>query len=337
MGSVERLVAIVHKFAGKRIAVVGDLMLDVYIWGTANRISPEAPVPIVRVTNQSSCLGGAANVMRNIVTLGGDSLAFGITGDDHDGLEIKKMLAGYGINDKSVYTDPARKTTQKQRIIAGTQQLLRIDYENTNAIDESFRQNITQNILSLIEGNFIDGIIFEDYGKGVLNEEMLEAVVAAAQRHRIITALDPKPGHLRPVKGLNVIKPNRSEAFAMAGRFNSEINVPVEHDFELREVAEQLLTEWEPEYLLVSLAAQGMALFRKNETMTIIPTRAREVFDVSGAGDTVISAFTLAMTAGATCVEAAEVANHAGGIVVGKVGTVTVNAAELIDSFSDSR
>jgi D-beta-D-heptose 7-phosphate kinase/D-beta-D-heptose 1-phosphate adenosyltransferase len=337
MGSAERLSEIVHNFSGKRIAVIGDLMLDVYIWGAATRISPEAPVPIVRVNNQNACLGGAANVMRNIVTLGGNTAAFGIIGDDHDGAEVKKMLTGYCIDEKSVYTDPCRRTTQKQRIIAGTQQLLRIDYENTDAIDESFRQKITADVLELIDQNLLDGIIFEDYGKGVLNETMLETVIAAAAPKKVFTALDPKPGHLKPVKGLNMIKPNRSEAFTMAGKFNSDVKVPVEHDIELHEVAAQLLEEWQPEYLLVSLAAQGMALFTKNSLMKVIPTRAREVFDVSGAGDTVISAFTLAMAAGASCVEAAEIANHAGGIVVGKVGTVTVSAAELVNSFSDCR
>lgn len=331
---IERLKEIINLFENKKIAVVGDLMLDVYIWGKATRISPEAPVPVVRVTRKTACLGGAANVMRNVVTLGGQVKAFGVVGNDADGGEVKDMLAGYGIESKSVYTDLQRKTTQKQRVIAGTQQLLRIDYEDTDPVDGKFRASIVSDLLELIESSAIDAVIFEDYGKGMLNEEMLNAAVKAAARKGIVTSLDPKPGHLMNVKGLTVIKPNRSEAFAMAGKFAKDGSVPVDEDEDLKAVAATLMAEWEPVYLLISLAAQGMALFRKDTPMVVIPTRAREVFDVSGAGDTVISAFTLALTAGASCIEAAEIANHAAGIVVGKVGTVTVSADELKESFA---
>jgi D-beta-D-heptose 7-phosphate kinase/D-beta-D-heptose 1-phosphate adenosyltransferase len=331
---IERLKEIINLFENKKIAVVGDLMLDVYIWGKATRISPEAPVPVVRVTKKTACLGGAANVMRNVVTLGGQVKAFGVVGNDADGGEVKDMLAGYGIESKSVYTDLQRKTTQKQRVIAGTQQLLRIDYEDTDPVDGKFRASIVSDLLELIESSAIDAIIFEDYGKGMLNEEMLNAVVKAAVPKGIVTSLDPKPGHLMNVKGLTVIKPNRSEAFAMAGKFAKDGSMPVDEDEDLKAVAETLMAEWEPVYLLISLAAQGMALFRKDTPMVVIPTRAREVFDVSGAGDTVISAFTLALTVGASGIEAAEIANHAAGIVVGKVGTVTVSADELKESFA---
>lgn len=331
---IERLKEIINLFENKKIAVVGDLMLDVYIWGKATRISPEAPVPVVRVTKKTACLGGAANVMRNVVTLGGQVKAFGVVGNDADGGEVKDMLDGYGIESKSVYTDLQRKTTQKQRVIAGTQQLLRIDYEDTDPVDGKFRASIVADLLELIESSAIDAIIFEDYGKGMLNEEMLNAVVKAAAPKGIVTSLDPKPGHLMNVKGLTVIKPNRSEAFAMAAKFAKDGSMPVAEDEDLKAVAETLMAEWEPVYLLISLAAQGMALFRKDTPMVVIPTRAREVFDVSGAGDTVISAFTLALTVGASGIEAAEIANHAAGIVVGKVGTVTVSADELKESFA---
>jgi len=330
---VNRLKEVVKLFENKKIAVVGDLMLDVYIWGKATRISPEAPVPVVQVTRKTGCLGGAANVMRNVVTLGGQARAFGVVGNDADGAEVKNMLGKYGIESASVYTDLCRKTTQKQRVIAGTQQLLRIDYEDTDPVDEKFRETIVSDLLGLIEASAVNAIIFEDYGKGMLDEDMLAVVVQAASKKGIITSLDPKPGHLLNVKGLTVIKPNRSEAFAMAGKFSKDGAMPVEQDDDLKEVAEILMADWEPDYLLISLAAQGMALFRKNTSMVVIPTRAREVFDVSGAGDTVISAFTLALTAGASGREAAEIANHAAGIVVGKVGTVTVSADELQGSF----
>ncbi len=333
--NISRLKEIVNFFKDKKIAVVGDLMLDVYIWGKASRISPEAPVPIVEVSKKTSCLGGASNVMRNVVTLGGQVKAFGIIGSDHAGAEIASMLTGYSIESKSVYTDSCRRTTMKQRVIAGSQQLLRIDYEDTDPVDKKLRAKIVSDLLELIESSAVDAIIFEDYGKGLLDEGMLAAAVHAASRKGIITSLDPKPGHLLNVKGLTVIKPNRSEAFAMAGKFAKDGNIQVEQDKGLKEVAEILMAEWEPDYLLISLAAQGMALFRKDSPMIVIPTRAREVFDVSGAGDTVISAFSLALAAGASGQEAAVIANHAAGIVVGKVGTVTVSADELIKSFGE--
>ncbi|MFA7231510.1 MAG: PfkB family carbohydrate kinase [Victivallaceae bacterium] len=329
----QRLKTIVSRFADKKIAVVGDLMLDVYVWGKASRISPEAPVPVVQVSRKSCCLGGAANVMRNAVTLGGSVKAFGIIGNDEDGREIKTLFSEYGIIPDTVQVDSSRRTTQKQRVIAGAQQLLRVDYEDTEAVPAECRELIVSQLVKLIDRGEIDAVIFEDYGKGLLEESMLQRIVDAACRKNIITALDPKPGHLMRVKGLTVMKPNRTEAFAMAGVFQKDSGVAVADDHDLKLVAEKLLEEWKPEHLLISLAAQGMALFRKNAEIVIIPTRAREVYDVSGAGDTVIAAFTLAMTAGATPEEAAEIANHAAGIVVGKVGTVTVSADELIKSF----
>ncbi|MDD5597691.1 MAG: PfkB family carbohydrate kinase [Victivallaceae bacterium] len=330
----KRLSQIVDKFCDKRIAVVGDLMLDVYIWGKASRISPEAPVPVVQVKKKSCCLGGAANVMRNVVTLGGRVDAYGVIGADPDGEEIKRLFSDYAIDPSTLSVDRTRRTTKKQRIIASAQQLLRVDFEDTEKIGELIRQEIIDGVKELIEQQALDAIIFEDYGKGVLNEKMLEQIIESANKNNIITSLDPNPGHLHRVKGLSVMKPNRSEAFAMTGTFPQENGMPVEKDFQLQAVAAQLLEEWEPDYLIISLAAQGMALFRQGKEMVVIPTKAREVYDVSGAGDTVIAAFTLALCAGADPVEAAEIANHAAGIVVGKVGTVTVGKEELLESFN---
>ncbi|MDD5729051.1 MAG: D-glycero-beta-D-manno-heptose-7-phosphate kinase [Victivallales bacterium] len=328
-----RLTGIVDKFRGKRIAVIGDLMLDVYIWGKASRISPEAPVPIVQVKSNSYCLGGAANVMRNIVTLGGKVNAYGVIGNDTDGERMKELFREYDIDSGSLAVDKSRRTTKKQRIIASAQQLLRVDFEDTEKLDDLIREQLVSEVEKLIDTAAIDALVFEDYGKGVLSETMLERLVFRAREKSIITSLDPKPGHLPQVKGLTVMKPNRSEAFAMTGQFQHSNGIPVEADTELHAVAARLLSDWEPEYLLISLAAQGMALFRKDTEMVFIPTKAREVYDVSGAGDTVIAAFTLALCAGADPAEAAEIANHAAGIVVGKVGTVTVSREELLASF----
>ena len=329
-----RLTQIVDKFRDMRIAVVGDLMLDVYIWGKTSRISPEAPVPIVQVKKKSCCLGGAANVMRNVVTLGGKVKAYGVIGNDSDGNEMKKLFESYSIDPASLSVDKSRRTTKKQRIIASAQQLLRVDFEDTEKLDDIIRQEIIIELKKLIDSKAVDAIIFEDYGKGVLNEEMLNQIIVCAREKNIITSLDPKPGHLLKVKGLTVMKPNRSEAFAITGTFSQGNGMAVKDDKQLHAVAAQILDEWEPDYLIISLAAQGMALFRKNAEMVVIPTKAREVYDVSGAGDTVIAAFTLALSTGADPVEAAEIANHAAGIVVGKVGTVTVSKDELLESFN---
>jgi D-beta-D-heptose 7-phosphate kinase/D-beta-D-heptose 1-phosphate adenosyltransferase len=328
-----RLTGIVNKFREIKIAVVGDLMLDVYIWGKASRISPEAPVPVVQVKENSCCLGGAANVMRNVVTLGGKVNAYGVIGNDADGEKMKELFREYDIAPESLSVDKSRRTTKKQRIIASAQQLLRVDFEDTEKLDDLIRQQIVVELERLIEAEAVDAIIFEDYGKGVLSEAMLNTLIAKAREKNIITSLDPKPGHLLQVKNLTVMKPNRSEAFAITGQFQKSNGIPPEQDTQLHAVAEQLLREWEPDYLIISLAAQGMALFRKDAEMVVIPTKAREVYDVSGAGDTVIAAFTLALSAGANPEEAAEIANHAAGIVVGKVGTVTVSKEELIESF----
>ncbi|MCF6176109.1 MAG: PfkB family carbohydrate kinase [Victivallaceae bacterium] len=325
---------ILQKFQQRRIAVLGDLMLDVYVWGEASRISPEAPVPVVRIKRKSCCLGGAANVMRNVATLGGQVEAFGVIGEDSNGKKIRELFKQYNISDCHICVDDQRCTTEKQRVVAGAQQLLRVDYEDTDPTEQDMRDCIVHDIVSMIKANRLDAVIIEDYGKGLLDEKMLQQICDAANAAGVITAFDPKPGHLMHVTGLSVIKPNRKEAFEMAALFDKGPVEDANDDEPLKNAAAKLLEQWQPEYLIISLAAQGLALFKRDGSMKVIPTRAREVFDVSGAGDTVIAAFTLALSAGAPAEIAAEVANHAAGIVVGKVGTVTVTADELLGSFS---
>ena len=324
---------VVESFAGKKIAVIGDLMMDAYIWGTARRISPEAPVPVVETEEESWCLGGAGNVMRNIVTLGGDASAYGVLGDDADSAIVREMLAGYGIDHSMVLADSSRRTTRKQRVLAGGQQLLRIDYEDTKPLAEDFRLALQARLMDDIENRRVDAIIFEDYAKGVLSHDLVQTLVNAARANGIITALDPKPGNLHAVKGITVMKPNRQEAFALAGRKFSPPDCPVTEDAALREVADIISAEWQVEQLLISLAAQGMALFREGEDPVVIPTHAREVFDVSGAGDTVIGTYTLALAAGADPISAAVTANYAAGVVVGKVGTSTATKEEILEFY----
>lgn len=317
-------------FRNRTVAVVGDLMLDVYLKGKVSRISPEAPVPIIQIDRRSCCLGGAGNVMLNLANLGARVLPFGVTGEDAAGAEIRDLLAASGITGGVIAGDRFRRTTEKRRVLAGAQQLLREDYEDIAPVADAIRKKIVSTLSSALTGGEISAVIFEDYGKGLLTEWMLEELIAAAgkQSRRIITALDPKPGNLKPVKNLTVIKPNRNEAFAMAGIRDEAENEPPERDPLLAAAARKLRANWQPEYLLISLAAQGMALFENAEPQ-IIPTHAREVYDVSGAGDTVTSVFTLALASGYAPAEAAELANRAAGVVVAKIGTSPITLEEL--------
>ncbi len=320
---------LLNAFANSRVAVLGDMMLDVYLWGQATRISPEAPVPVVNIRKQTACPGGAANVMRNISTLGGKVIAFGAIGNDAAGETLCAEMHKLGIDTQHLVATPGRCTTEKRRVIAGHQQLMRVDFEETSALDSSIRDAVGAPLLKLIAGHEIDAIIFEDYAKGLLSTELVREIADAAAKENIITALDPKPGRLMPVKNITVMKPNRGEAFAMAGIPETPVAETPQKDENLQLVAKSLAEKWAPKQLLISLAAQGMALFADG-TVEVIPTRAREVYDVSGAGDTVISTYTLALCAGATPYQAAELANRAAGVVVGKVGTAPIYKQELI-------
>ncbi len=326
----EKLKKIISSFRNKRVAVVGDLILDVYIWGDASRISQEAPVPVLHVNKKTERPGGAANVMCNIVTLGGQASAFGVSGDDIYSEELNKLLKEYGIDYSSVFIEKGRATTMKQRVIAASQQLVRIDYEDVHEVNSELKQQIVRRLKSAISERSIDAVIFEDYAKGMLDSEMVSEISESAIDAGVMIALDPHPGHPLALTDITIMTPNKSEAFGLAGIYHPD---PENEKNEIERAASVIQKKWNPEYLLITLGAQGMILFSKNESPVIIPTRAREVFDVSGAGDTVISAFTLAVLSGATGLEAAEIANHAAGVVVGKVGTVSVSTEELLESF----
>lgn len=333
--NLSKLREMTDAFSRMRIAVIGDLMLDVYVKGNATRISPEAPVPVVHVTSTEHCLGGAANVMRNLVTLGAKVHAFGGVGQDIPGEILLHNLREYGIDTQYVVRESGRPTTEKQRIIAGQQQIVRIDFEQTIPFPDETVQTLALSLLDLIENRKVDAVIVEDYAKGLLSEGLLRQIVETARKHHIPVSLDPHPKQTMRVKGLTVMTPNRAEAFALAGCYQNDPTVPAEKDPSLRAVGEKILEEWSCDYLLMTLGPQGMALFPRHGELSVIPTRAREVYDVSGAGDTVIAAFTLAMLGGANAVEAAEFSNHAAGVVVGKLGTVAVELKEVIQSFEE--
>lgn len=338
--SMKRLSEILKSCKNSRIAVIGDLMLDVYLCGSASRLSQEAPVPILRVKDKSVRLGGAANVMRNLASLGAKKIyAFGVAGDDYNADTLRKLLSEGGIDNSFVVTDKTRRTTEKQRALAGAQQLVRMDFEDTHEVSPAIIARMTSDAKKLIKSGKIDAIIFEDYAKGLLTQDFMQEIADDARKHGIFTSLDPHPGHAVKVKKLSLMTPNRSEAFGLAGIYCHDAVNPVEKDEYLRKVAQKVMKDWDPESLLITLGAQGMALFERKspKKMLAIPTKAREVFDVSGAGDTVIGTYTLCMAAGAASEEAAQISNHAAGVVVGKIGTATVSEEELIASFENDR
>lgn len=327
--------SIFKAFTGKKIAVIGDLMLDSYIWGKVSRISPEAPVPIVDVKKKTFCLGGAANVMKNIVSLGGEAIAFGIIGTQHTGVQLLDLIKESGIKHDNIVIDKDYLTIEKQRIIAESQQLARVDYEDKESIPDYLHSYIVERVLNLINSRQIDAIIFEDYAKGLITSDMMATILDASNRNGIITSLDPHPSRKLNFKKITLVTPNQSEAFSLAGVYNKDLITPPTKDSALIKVADILGKEWEAQQLLITLGAKGMALFEKGKSPVHIPTRAKEVFDVTGAGDTVIATYTMSLLGGASGIQAAEISNHAAGIVVGRVGTSCVTQEELLNEFSD--
>jgi len=323
--------AIAATFESAEIAVVGDLILDVYVWGEASRISQEAPVPVLRVENTTRSLGGAANVARNLASLGAKSAVFGVCGDDANADGMERLLAENGISGDGLARVPGRPTTEKQRVIAGSQQLVRIDYEDVAPVDSEVVARIVSALKRRIEAGEFDAVVIEDYAKGLLSSDTAAEIAAAAGAAGVPVALDPHPGHPLDFDGVDIMTPNKKEAFGLAGIYHNDAGG--DGLDRLDEVANIIRNRWNPEHLLITLGAEGVALFERNGGKTIIPTRAREVFDVSGAGDTFIATFTLAIVSGASAVEAAEIANHAAGIVVGKVGTAPATLDELLESF----
>ena len=330
---LKRFKEISSKFKDKNIAVVGDLMLDVYVWGKASRISQEAPVPVVRSREITRNLGGAANVMRNIVSLGGKVLACGVVGEDENARILLSLLQENNIDSSLIYSDKSRCTIEKQRVIAGNQQIVRIDFEDIHPLEVEIRQQLVDDLTRKIRKSELDAIIFEDYAKGLLCENLLQQITDEAGKAGVVVALDPHPGHNLKIKGLNLMTPNRMEAFGLAGIYCHDPVTDVKKDNYLIQVADQLRELWGPDHLLITLGGLGMALFTPDGEFVHIPTQAKEIFDVSGAGDTVIAAYTIALLGGADGVEAAKIANHAAGIVVGKMGTASVAIDELLENF----
>lgn len=326
-----RVEALIANFAEKRILVIGDLMLDEFLWGKVSRISPEAPVPVVEVVKEEWFPGGAANVARNLAEFSKNVRIMGVTGDCAHAAHLKRLLTSEGINVDAVQSHACYQTIVKTRIIARQQHVVRIDREKRLRVQPEHSAAALAQLEALLPE--IDAIIVEDYGKGFLAQDFAEAVCDLANRAGKILAVDPNPHNPLAWRHVSVIKPNRLEAFASAAQPVTEPVDPPQSDTALLEVGRVLSEKWEADNLLITLGEQGMLLFRHDAPPYHAPTRAREVFDVSGAGDTVIALFTLALSAGASPADAAEIANHASGVVVGKLGTATVTPAELLASF----
>ena len=324
--------ALLPRFAGKRILVVGDLMLDEFIWGKVSRISPEAPVPIVEVHKQEYFPGGAANVARNLREFTDTVAVMGIVGEDAHADVLQNLLTERHISLEGVLRLPHYQTTVKTRIIARQQHVVRVDREGPPPADLDFHARALEKFARMLPE--FDAVIVEDYAKGFLTQAFVEGIGKLARRTGKIVTVDPNPRNDLRWTGVTAIKPNRAEAFHAAGFPLSDAIAPATQTPFLSEVGAKLLEKWDTEMLLITLSEHGMALFRPGQPMEAVePCQPREVFDVSGAGDTAIALFTLALAAGASPRQAAEIANHAGSVVVGKLGTATLTAAELVASF----
>ena len=329
--SVARAKQLLSAAAKIRVLVVGDVMLDQFIWGSVARISPEAPVPVVDFERESLMPGGAANVARNLVSLAVPTELFGAIGSDDSGRQLQQLLTDQSIGCRGLVTNPARHTSVKTRIVAHKQQVVRIDRETRDGLDEK----LTNRLLASIKAKLphADAVIVGDYGKGVVTQPLLNGLKTLCRERGLWLSLDPKPVHHLNLCGLSLITPNRKEAFELANLPDETRTPDPLADQNLMLVAERLLRELRPALLLVTLGELGMLLCQRGQKPFHIHTVAQEVFDVSGAGDTVIATFTLAIAAGASPLEAAMLSNHAAGIVVGKVGTATTTPEELLGSF----
>jgi D-beta-D-heptose 7-phosphate kinase/D-beta-D-heptose 1-phosphate adenosyltransferase len=315
-----------------RVLVVGDVMLDQFIWGGVSRISPEAPVPVVDFSRESFMPGGAANVARNLVSLQTPAELFGAIGNDEAGRKLLKILGEQNIGCSGLVKCPGRHTSIKTRIVAHQQQVVRIDRETRDGLDGKWTGNLIAEFKSKLSK--ADAVIVGDYGKGVVTQPLLNEIRSLCHARGVWLSLDPKPVHHLNLNNLSLITPNRKEAFELVDLPDETKNENPFADRNLMLVAERLLKELNPALLLITLGELGMLLCQRGQKPFHIPTVAQEVFDVSGAGDTVIATFTLAIAAGASPIEAAILSNYAAGIVVGKVGTATTTPAELIGSFN---
>ncbi|MEP7234331.1 MAG: D-glycero-beta-D-manno-heptose-7-phosphate kinase [Ignavibacteriota bacterium] len=322
-----KLESLSNAFSRARIAVIGDLMLDRYLFGTVSRMSPEAPVPILDIHNDEWRLGGAANVANNIHALGAEALLVGVVGDDSKGSRVRNMLSELGLSSEGIISDPDRPTTIKTRVVAASQQMLRVDHEMKHNISATTEDAI----FSLIEsrGESLDGIILEDYNKGVLSPKLIRRLIEFAGKKGIPVFVDPKHDNFFEYKTVSVFKPNRKE-------MEDALGIRFDTDAKLQLAGSKLLEMLDAENILLTLSDKGMLLFERGEKEPFsIPTRAQQVADVSGAGDTVIATLAVAKACGATVREAATIANRAAGIVIEELGIVPIYKEKLFEALME--
>ncbi len=337
---MSKYLTILNKFKNRRLMVIGDLVLDQYIKGSVSRISPEAPVPIVLQEEAFYTPGGAANVANNLASLGADVTVVGIIGDDIEGGILKQELSRRHIKTQGIAIDPDSNTILKTRIIAQRQQVVRIDRENSYAASTTIKESAVYKFLTKHLKQF-DAVIVSDYGKGLIDAKLLHLVHELAISQQTPVIVDPKVEDLRAYGAVTCVTPNKKEAElalkaipqtarAAFGILSTKLDQPDE----IKANGQGLLSYLGIDSLLVTLGEHGMYLFEHKKKPFPIPTRAREVFDVSGAGDTVISVFSLCLAAGATKTQAADIANYAAGVVVGKMGAVAVTMSELKEAIA---
>jgi len=321
--SEKRLLQLKKNFKGKRIAIIGDMMLDIYFWGDVKRISPEAPVPVIEVENEFYRFGGAANCAINISSLNGIAQPLGVIGYDNYGTIFNSLLSEQNISHQGIIEDDGRPTTAKTRVIADSQHIVRIDKESKETISKKTQNKIFKYLKSIIKD--LDGIILQDYNKGVLSKSLIRQIITLSNKNNKLVTVDPKFNNFYAYKNVTVFKPNRKEAEDILG-------MKISTDNDVSYAGNILLKKLNAKNVLLTLGEDGIAVFEKGKPEKRMPTKARKVADVSGAGDTVISTLTMALAAGADIYEASYLANYAGGIVCEEVGIIPIEINKLFDT-----
>lgn len=312
----------------KNIAVIGDVMLDRYLWGKADRISPEAPVPIVAFEREEVRIGGAANVADNVAMLGANPILISVIGDDENGKRLIERASQLGLKTGELVIDSKRPTTVKTRIIARNQQICRIDREDFSDIGDEVHEAVFEKFHAVL--NSLDGVIISDYGKGLITPRLVADLVDNCCNHNLFISVDPKENHWEYYTGVNLIKPNNHEA-------ERATNIATSTEEGLEQAGWKLLDKTGAESAIITTGERGMSLFERGQKVKHFPTMAREVYDVTGAGDTVIAAASSAVVAGASLEEAVIIANHAAGVVVAEVGTAVARPEEIVQSMQRER
>lgn len=324
--SSRKLQAYLQKFSQARILVLGDLIIDHYIWGKVHRVSPEAPVPVVHVQSETFRLGGAANVFHNILTLGGQVELCGVIGADQDGKELLQQIKKTKAVTTGIFVDGSRPTIKKSRVVAHNQQIVRYDVEQSHPISASVERKILKYITGRLPN--LSGIVISDYAKGMITAGMVEHIRSAASRHCVPIIVDPKVEHMAYYSGVTVVTPNHWEARQATGFLPTQ-------EVSINQVGFSLRDRLQCQAVIITRGEEGMSIFQDQGRTWTIPAVAKQVYDVTGAGDTVVSTLALAMSVGASLPEAALLANHAAGIVVGMLGTATVSRQQLKDSLRE--